>query len=373
MIDSDMLSELRKLIHEELQLEKNNSFALVSVRPDDSLAESISILLGRPLVPVDRIVFGDGEKKAVIKENLRGKHVYVIATMDHNEDPDLSLANTMRIVSALKRTCKVPHISLIAPCLWYQTQDKTHSQREAITVRDVADDLTRRGMDHIMVTALHSEQIEIAFDSFDHLKMEPIFASYIMNRFENTSEKVVLISPDEGGVRLRRELLKNIKPDLVAGQASVQQLRIRSAVDKKEAFDFMGDVEGKIGIILDDMVRSGSTMFQAANFAKQRGAKRVIGLATHFYGFDKDKTFEQALLESGLDELVIANTRGEVYNRVKASKALSTKVTVISIAPYLAKAIRNYHTGGTVKDMIYKTSNCQELYRVMHDARSYIG
>src|SRR4029453_15036646 len=104
------------------------SFALIPVRPNDALAESIARHLGKALVRYELIVFGDGEKKTVIHENLRGKHVFVIATVGEGEDPAVSLANTCKIVSTLRRTCKVSQINVVAPCLWYQAQDKTHAR-----------------------------------------------------------------------------------------------------------------------------------------------------------------------------------------------------------------------------------------------------
>jgi len=342
------------------------------VREKDPLAESIAQQLGKTLVRRDIIVFGDGEKKTLIHENLRGKHVYVIATVGQGEDPDVSLANTGKIISTLRRTCKVHQINLVAPCLWYQAQDKTHARREPISVRDVAEDLTRRGMNHIMVVELHAEQIEIAFDSFDHLKMAPLFGDYISRRLGRTGhqQKVVLIAPDDGGVRAREELYKNLNPDLIAGQASVHQLRKRGSIDDKQLMDFVGDVKGKVGVIFDDMMRSGTTMFQAAAAAKEGGAKKVIGIVAHFYGFDSPKhgKFEDRLRDSCLDELLASNTRPDVLEHVRSSSALRSKVTVLDISPYMAQAIRNYQSGGTVKDMIARVPDKRELYTIVHEA-----
>ncbi len=346
------------------------SFALISVRPDDPLAQAIARQLGKTLVHAELLSFGDGEKKTVIYENLRGKHVYVIATMGDGEDPDVSLANTCKFVATLRRTCKVASINLVAPCLWYQAQDKTHARREPITVRDVADDLIRRGMDHIIVVELHAEQIEIAFDSFDHLKMSPILGDYLRERFGHLGQNLVLVAPDDGGVRAREELHKNLDNELIAGQASVHQLRVRGAIDQKEILDFVGDVEGRVGIIFDDMMRSGTTMFQAAAEAKKAGAKRVVGVVAHFFGHDsKLGTFDERLAESELDELIVGNTRPDVVARVEASALLQRKVTVLDVAPYLARAIRNYETGGTIKDMLSRLDK-SDLYGVIHQAKS---
>lgn len=361
-------------IHEELGRIQDQrfreSFALIAVRKDDPLAESIAENLGKAVVHGELLTFSDGEKKTVIHENLRGKHAYVIATVGEGEDPDVSLANTCKYIATLHRTCKVASINLVAPCLWYQAQDKTHARREPITVRDVADDLIRRGMQHIIVVELHAEQIEIAFDSFDHLKIAPLFADYISQRFGNLGQELVLIAPDDGGVRSREELYKNLNNQLVAGQASVHQLRVRRSLDEKQLLDFVGDVQGRVGIIFDDMMRSGTTMFQAAAAAKRAGAKRVIGLAAHYFGLDSPAqgSFETRLAASELDELIVSNTRPEAARRVLESAPLRKKVTVLDVAPYLARAIRNYETGGTVKDMLGSLSDWKELYSVIHEA-----
>jgi ribose-phosphate pyrophosphokinase len=361
--------KIKEAIENERDRRFRDSFALVAVRKDDPLAQGIARWLNKPLVECDVITFGDGEKKPVIKENLAGKHVYVIATVGETEDPDVSFANTCKILSTLKRTCKVSHINLVSPCLWYQAQDKTHARREPISVRDVADDLIRRGMDHILVMELHSEQIEIAFNSFDHLKVTPIFGDFLNSRFEVDPTPLVLISPDDGGVRTREDLYKNMNPACIAGQAAVHQLRARGALDEKQLIDFVGHVEGKIGVIFDDLIRSGSTLFQAAAAAKQKGATRVIACCAHFFGFDsKGKSFEQKLAESAVDELIVTNTRPDFVRRVVESPVFRARMTVLDIAPYLARAIRNYQTGGTVKEMILKVSRRSDLYYVIHQA-----
>ena len=380
--DPTFRSWLERLVEdkvgEELAREKErrfrDSFAIISVRSEDPLALSIAHYLGKGLVAAEIVTFGDGEKKMVVHENLRGKHIFVIATVGDDEDPDVSLANTLKTISALRRTCKVADIALVAPCLWYQAQDKTHARRESIAVRDVADDLNRRGMTHIMVCELHAEQIEIAFESFDHLKMVPIFGDHISRRFGDTGDQVVLIAPDDGGVRAREELYKNIKPGLVAGQASVHQLRKRGSVDEKEVFDFVGDVDGKIGIVYDDMIRSGTTMFQAAEMAKRRGAKQVFGLVAHYYGFETAQgSFDARLEASHIDELITANTRPDVQQTVMASASLRERVTVLDITPYIAQAMRNYETGGTVKDIIARAPDKRDLYTIFHQAERSIG
>jgi len=364
-----MEDKIQEELAKERQRHFRESFALIPVRKDCYLAQAIAQHLGKVLVKSDLVIFGDGEKKTVIHENLRGKNVYVIATVGEKEDPDVSLANTFKIISTLRRTCKVAQINLVAPCLWYQAQDKTHARREPISVRDVADDLIRRGMNHIIVVELHAEQVEIAFDSFDHLKMTPIFADYISRRFADSKQEIVLVAPDDGGVRNREELFRNVNPDLLAGQASVHQLRKRGSVDEKVILDFVGDVEGKICIVYDDMIRSGTTMFQAAQAAKERGASRVLGAVAHFYGFDSatQGSFEERLGRSEIDELIVSNTRPDVQ-RVLRSPILQSKVSVLDIAPYIAQAIRNYQSGGTVKDMIFRVPDKRELYALVHEA-----
>jgi ribose-phosphate pyrophosphokinase len=369
-LDRLIEDKVREELSRERQRVFRESFAIISVRSECFLAESIARYLGKALIESNLVIFGDGEKKTVIHENLRGKNIYVVATVGDGEDPDVSLANTFKMISTLRRTCKVGHINVVAPCLWYQAQDKTHARREPISVRDVADDLIRRGMNHITVLELHAEQIEIAFDSFDHLKMAPIFADYLSRRFKDAQQEIVLVAPDDGGVRNREELYKNMNPDLLGGQASVHQLRKRGSVDEKEILDFVGDVDGKICIIYDDMIRSGTTMFQAAAAAKDRGAKMVLGVVAHFYGFASASlgTFEKRLAESRLDELIVSNTRPDVRARVAGDAVLQSKMSVLDVSRYIGQAIRNYQSGGTVKDMIFRIPDKRDLYSLVHEA-----
>jgi hypothetical protein len=101
----------------------------------------------------------------------------------------------------------------------------------------------------------------------------------------------------------------------------------------------------------------------------------VIGLVTHFYGFDSrtQGKFEERLMASQLDELVCTNTRGDILERVKTSEALRSRLTVLDISPYLAQAVRNYETGGTVKDMISRVPDRREFYRIAHLATGTEG
>ncbi len=365
MIDERVQDALSK----ERERRLRGSFALISVRENDALAEGIAEFLGKPLVDSELLVFGDGEKKTVIKENLSGKHVYVIATVGQGEDPDVSFANTCKYLSTLSRTCKVGHVTVVAPCLWYQAQDKTHARREPISVRDIADDARRRGMHHIMVVELHSEQIEIAFDSFDHLKVTPLIGDYLSKYYQKNGEPFCLISPDDGGVRMREDLYKNLPNECVAGQAAVHQLRVRGETDKKELIDFVGEVDGQVGVIFDDLLRSGSTLFQSAKAAKKHGAKKVIAAVAHFYGFGSSgKSFEEKLVESDVDELIVTNTRPDHVQAMMESPGYRSKVTILDISPYIARSIRNYQTGGTIKDMINRVGDHSEFYRVIQRA-----
>jgi ribose-phosphate pyrophosphokinase len=200
--------------------------------------------------------------------------------------------------------------------------------------------------------------------------MAPLFADYLSRRFAHEKDNIVLIAPDDGGVRTREELHKNLDQDLIAGQAGVHQLRVRGSIDEKELMEFVGDVKNRIGIVYDDMMRSGTTMFQAAAAAKQGGARKVIGIVAHYFGFDSatQGKFEDRLKASGLDELVACNTRPDVLEYILKSPILRSRITLLDIAPYLAQAIRNYQTGGTVKDMIASVPDMRDLYTVAHQA-----
>jgi len=363
---------------------KNTEFTLLPGRKDDPLAKEVSEYLKKELAPVDFIRFRGkgslgGETKQLIEQNLRGKFVYIIWSILNTND---ELFQIFQLISTVKRTGKASHAVMVMPDYPYGRQDKSHARRECISARLVGDLFEAAGLDHIITMTLHSEQIEGFFRSVDHLKDVPLMADYFSDRYPGICEKIgldpdqnnfVVMAPDEGGVRHAEEFGRNVS--VWNGQmAFAMQQRDRGALHKKEILAVVGDVKDKIVAIPDDILASGSTLFNAAEAAKHSGAAHVIGFCAHALGFDKlaednsvSKTFGEALAESSLDELIVTDSRPDFVEETLADDNTKSNVSIISIVPYLAEAIRRDLQGYTIKEMIRGT-NIKDLYFEKHRA-----
>ena len=365
---------------------KNGAFTILPGRKDDPLAKEIARYLGKKLAPVDFIRFRGkgvlgGETKQVIDQNLRGTNVYIVWSILNTND---ELIQVFQLINTVKRTGKACHTVLVIPDYPYARQDKSHARRECISARLVGDLLEVSGLDHIITMTLHSEQIEGFFRSVDHLKDVPLMADYFSTRYKGLcknlglsvkKDNLVIMAPDEGGVRHADEFGRNC-PSWKGQMAFAMQQRDRAALHKKKMLGVVGDVKDKIVAIPDDILASGSTLFNAARAAKQAGAAHVVGFCAHALGFDSlsgdgklKHTFGNALLRSDLDELVVTDSRPDFVEQALADEKARRKVSVISIVPYLAEAIRRDMSGETIKEMI-RSMNIRDLYFEKHRAGS---
>jgi len=211
-----------------------DGFEVISVVKECPIAVNIAKIFGKELIDYDQVEFMDREKKCVINKNLNDKNIYVIATI-HDADPDVSLANTKRLVSTLSGTCKVNKVIVVAPYLWYQTQEKTHSRREPISVREEVLDLQRRGMDHAIVCEMHAEQIEMCFNSMDHLKISPLVADYLI---ESCPDFKYVLGCADGDMKKIEDLKKSLGKERIEGFMYAHQVR-----DRTELYAIMNKAE----------------------------------------------------------------------------------------------------------------------------------
>ncbi|MFC2171790.1 ribose-phosphate diphosphokinase [Acidobacteriota bacterium] len=358
------------------------NFILLPGKAGDPLAKEISEHLGVELGSVDCVRFRGkgilgGETKQIIAQNLRGKAVYIIWSILNTND---ELVQVLQLISTIKRTGKAQHVVLVVPDYPYARQDKSHARRECISARLIADLLDAAGLDHIITMSLHSEQIEGFSRSLDHLKDLPLVAHYLSTRYDEICKhcgliaeenNIAIMAPDEGGVRRAEEFGRNLR-QWKGLMAFAAQQRDRDVIHKKNLLSVVGDVSNKIVVIPDDILATGSTLFNAAAAARKAGAKHIIGFCTHALGLDslsKDgetkKTFPQALAESELDEIVVTDSRPDFVDQVLKEKLLRQKVSIISIVPYLAEAIRRDLQGNTIKEMI-RGKDIQDLYSEKH-------
>ena len=365
-------------------VKKNADFCILPGRKEDPLAMEVSKYLEKELAPVDFIRFRGkgilgGETLQVVKENLRGKFAYIVWSILNTND---ELIQIFQLISTVKRNGKAQSAVLVMPDYPYARQDKSHARRECISARLVGDLLEAAGLDHVITMTLHSEQIEGFFRSVDHLKEVPLMAHYFSNRYEEICKRTgleanpdnfLVMAPDEGGVRHAEEFGRNVS-GWNGQMAFAMQQRDRRALHKKDMLGVVGDVEGKIVAIPDDILASGSTLFNAAGAAKKAGAAHVIGFCAHALGFDSVsqegeliRDFSTALDESALDELVVTDSRPDFAEDVLADEQMRRKVSILSIVPYIGEAIRRDIQGDTIREMI-RSTNIRDLYYEKHRA-----
>ena len=297
--------------------------ALVSGRAHPALAEEVANLLGTKLVPTTAYDFANGETFVRFEESVRGVDAFVIQS--HPAPINHWLMEQLLMVDALKRA-SAKRITVVAPFFPYARQDKKHKGREPISARLVTDLFKVAGADRVMSVDLHSPQIQGFFDGpVDHLWGLPMLADYVKEKWGK--DPLTVVSPDSGRVRVA-----DIWADrLGAPLAIIHKRRDPNVPNKVSVHELVGEVEGRTCVLVDDMVDTGGTIVAAAQALKANGAKTVIVAATHavFSG-----TAVERLSDDAIDQVIVTNTLP-----IPPEKEFA-KLTVLSIAPLISKAIR---------------------------------
>jgi ribose-phosphate pyrophosphokinase len=267
--------------------------------------------------------FRNGETRVRIEENVRGSDVFVIQSLcnpvDHHVMELLIMVDALRRASAARITVVVPYYG-------YAKQEKKTAGREPITAKLVANLIMTAGANRLLTMDLHAPAIEGFFDiPVDHLQAGPIMVEHFRSK---DLADVVAVSPDAGGVgRANR-----FRERLGAGLAIISKQRPEP--DVAEVIDMVGDVDGKIAIIVDDMISTGGTLVEAAHSLRARGATKVYACATH--GIFAGSPFKE-IAESHLQQVVVTNTIQP------PAEAAAARVEVISVASLFAEAIMRIH------------------------------
>jgi ribose-phosphate pyrophosphokinase len=297
--------------------------ALVSGRAHPALSEEVANLLGTKLVPTTAYDFANGETFVRFEESVRGVDAFVIQS--HPAPINHWLMEQLLMVDALKRA-SAKRITVVAPFFPYARQDKKHKGREPISARLVTDLFKVAGADRVMSVDLHSPQIQGFFDGpVDHLWGLPMLADYVKEKWGK--DPLTVVSPDSGRVRVA-----DIWADrLGAPLAIIHKRRDPNVPNKVSVHELVGEVEGRTCVLVDDMVDTGGTIVAAAQALKANGAKTVIVAATHavFSG-----TAVERLSDYAIDHVIVTNTLP-----IPPEKEFA-KLTVLSIAPLISKAIR---------------------------------
>ncbi len=297
------------------------------------LATDIASELGTQLGEIKVKKFADGEISVKIEESARGQDIFIIQpTCDPVND---NLMELLIMIDAFRRA-SAHRITVAMPYYGYARQDKKMKPREPVTARLVANLITQAGASRVLCVDLHAGQIQGFFDlPVDHLYAGPLIAEYLLGAGLYNGNTVV-VSPDVGGVTRARALAENLKTPIAI------IAKRRPEPNTVEIMEIIGDVTGKVCVMIDDMIDTGGTIFQGAEALLERGASAVHACCTH--GILSGKAVER-LNCSPLRSLVITNT-------IPLTEAkMSPKIKVLSVAPLLADAIRRIHEDDSVSEL----------------------
>ena len=310
------------------------TLAIFSGSTCPELAEEIASSLGTTLGNVKLEKFSNGEIYARYLESDRGADVFIVqstSTPNVNE----AIMELLIMADAAKRA-SARTVNAVVPCYGYARQDRKAAAREPITAKLVANLMTVSGINRVITVDLHQGQIQGFFDTpVDHLTALPIFADYFKKK-GLTSENLCVVSPDVGRAKAAKKLSDMLESDLAIMHKG------RPGHNKAEITALIGDVAGKTCIVNDDMIATAGTLCAAVATLKEKGADKVYVCASHpvFSG----PAYER-IAESQIDEVVVCNTI-----RIPEERRTG-KIRVISVAPLLARAIRNVYTNESVASL----------------------
>ncbi|MBN1140413.1 MAG: ribose-phosphate pyrophosphokinase [Deltaproteobacteria bacterium] len=296
------------------------------------LAQEICDTLDLPLGKAKVKTFSDGEIQVEIQENVRGADVYVIQSTC--APTNNNLMELLVMMDALKRA-SAARIDAVIPYFGYARQDRKVAPRTPITAKLVADLISVAGAQRILSMDLHAGQIQGFFDiPVDHLYAAPVILGDIRSRF---GEGVVVVSPDAGGAERARAYAKRLNASL----AIIDKRRYRPNVS--EIMNVIGEVDGKVCILIDDMIDTAGTLCQAADALTEKGALEVYGCATH--AVLSGPALER-IERSSLKEVVVTNTIPLDDKQEKCPK-----LRCLSVADLLGEAIRRINNDQSVSSL----------------------
>src|SRR5207237_3885886 len=267
-------------------------------------------------------------------ENARGSAVFTPQT--HCRPVNDSIMEQLIMIDAAKRA-SAKRITAVCPFYGYARQDRKAEGREPITAKLLADMLTVAGTDRVVSVDLHSGQIQGFFDKpVDHLTAMPVLIEYLQDNF---AKDLVVVSPDTG----RTKVAERFSQHLGSGMAFVHKRHLKGVANAVLAREVVGDVEGRVCVLIDDMIDTAGTICAAAEILKDRGAADVIAIATH--GILSDPAVDR-LKNSVLSRVVVTNTLP------LPDDCRFDKLEVLSIAPILAVAI----------DAVFEDKSVSELF-----------
>lgn len=309
--------------------------------------KKVAAYLDRELDPLEERSFEDGEHKIRPLVSVRNEDVYVIHSLytDGQQSVNDKLCKLLFFIATLK-DAGAERVTAVIPYLCYARKDRRTKARDPVTMRYVASLFESMHLDRVVTVDVHNLQAyQNAFRcSTEHLEAQQLFVNYFQSQCAH-DDRIVVMSPDIGGVkraaRFRDRLSQALSKDI--DFAFMEKFRSKGILSGEAV---VGDVQGKVVIILDDLINSGSTMVRAAAACDNLGAIAVYGVATH--GVFVPKTAAN-FKENALEKIVVTNT---VTVSVTDEVMLKEKIVVLDVAPLFAETIRRLNSGGSLVSLM---------------------
>jgi ribose-phosphate pyrophosphokinase len=318
-----------------LEIDSRKNLMLFTGRASPELAAEVGAELGCEPVPTAAYDFANGEIFVRFEESVRGCDAFVMQS--HTSDINKWVMEQLLMVDALKRA-SAKRITVVMPFYPYARQDKKHRGREPISARLIADLFKTAGADRLMSVDLHTAQIQGFFDGpVDHLFALPLLADYVAAKYDTAN--MTIVSPDSGRVRVSERW-----SDRMGGcpLAFIHKTRDPLVANEVVANRVVGDVAGRVCVLVDDMIDTAGTITKAAEVLFEAGAADVIITATH--GVLSGPAIDR-LKNSRVAETIITNTLPI------GPDCHFDKLTVLSIAPLIARAISEVFEDGSVTSL----------------------
>jgi ribose-phosphate pyrophosphokinase len=309
-------------------------------RSSEELASKIAERLGVQLVDAGLKTFSNGEVYCRFEESIRGADIFLIQSTAANQraglTPNDALMELLVMVDAAVGA-SAHRVIAVTPWYGYSRQDKKSAPREPITARLVARMLETAGIDRLLTMDLHAGQLQGFFSAetpVDHMTALPMLSSYVKDQLGHESE-LVIVAPDAGRVKLTRNFARKV------GAPYALMEKERPAHGVAEIGRVIGDVQGKVAVIVDDMIDTGGTLAAAARTVMDEGAREVYAVATH--GVFSGNAW-QNLTESPLSGIVVTDT-------IPIPDGAPEMIRVLSCADLLTDSIRRIFTDGSVSEI----------------------